>query len=149
MRPAPPGRVLAALVRSGLVDAATACEREVSLRDASRSNPVHVTVVDGTPTLVVKQAGPPVDTGSSLAAEAAAYAWLAGEPDLRAIAPTTAAPPREADWLVLEAVPDSRPVSELLGTPELELDAVVVGIAGMLGRLHSLSARNDRAAETL
>jgi Ser/Thr protein kinase RdoA (MazF antagonist) len=106
-----------------------------------------VAVIDGTPTLVVKQAGPPVDTGSSVAAEAAAYAWLAGEPDLRAVAPATAAPPRETDWLVLEAVPDARPVSELLET--LELGPIVVEIACMLGRLHSVSARNARAAETL
>jgi Ser/Thr protein kinase RdoA (MazF antagonist) len=147
--PTPPGRVLAALVRSGLVDAVTACDREVSIRDASRSNPVHVLAVDGASRLVVKEAGPAVDAGCFLAAEAAAYRWLAREPRLTAIAPRVAALPGDDGWLVLDAVADAHSMYELIGTLDDEFRELVAELACLLARLHLTSARAGRGGAIL
>jgi aminoglycoside phosphotransferase (APT) family kinase protein len=121
----------------------------VSLRDISRSNPVHVALVDAHPTLVVKQAGPVLDSPCPLAAEAAAYRWLMREPRLAGIAPAVAAFPGDVDWLVLEAVPSARPAHELLATFDGDLRTIAAELAPVLARLHSASAATDLAATGL
>ena len=144
-----PGRVLAAIVRSGLVDAATACDREVSVVDASRSNPVHVVHLDGTPTFFVKQEGAAVDAGSPLSAEAAAYRWLAQDPALSGIAPPFAMLPGEDDLLVLEVVPGARPMHEAMAALDGDLADVLAELGELLARMHVVRAGSAERGRVL
>jgi Ser/Thr protein kinase RdoA (MazF antagonist) len=139
---APPGRVLAALVRSGLVDAGAACDGAVSVLDASRSNPVYRVAVDGLSRYVVKQAGPDVETGSPLAAEQAAYRWLAAEPSVAALAPGTAALSGDDGWLVLDAVVDARPLHELIAEVDGDCVPLLATLARTIATLHGAGARD-------
>jgi tRNA A-37 threonylcarbamoyl transferase component Bud32 len=135
------GRLLATVVRAGLVAAATACDREVSVEDASRSNPVHIVHVDGVPTFVVKQEGAAVDSGSPLSAEASAYRWLARDPSLAEIAPKVVLFPGELGPLVLEVVPDARPLHELMAELDGDLGPVLAELGRLLARLHTARVR--------
>jgi aminoglycoside phosphotransferase len=139
--------VLAALVRSGLVDPVAACEGQVVLREASRSNPVFVVFVDGQPQHAVKQDGPGAD--GSLDAERAVYGWLASEPSLADLAPR----PLELmngegrRLLVLDGIPDARPAHEHAAALDGEFAALVVELARLLARLHRVSAASSRARD--
>jgi aminoglycoside phosphotransferase (APT) family kinase protein len=144
--PAPPARVLAALVRGGIVDAASACAGDVVLVDASRSNPVFVVSVAGEPRHVVKQEGPAVDGGSSIDVEASAYRWLAAEPSLAAVAPRAVS---YAPWLVLDAVPDGRPLHSLVTTLDGDLATLLGELAQVLAQLHTVSAASGSARSML
>jgi aminoglycoside phosphotransferase (APT) family kinase protein len=140
--------VLAALVREGIVEAAAACDGQVTLSDASRSNPVFVVSVDGDPKHVVKQAGPLVESDSSVESEAAAYRWLATEPSLAGVAPraivlTTAT---GSSWLVLDAVPDARPLHTL---PARDVGVLLGELAHILAGLHTASAASGHAESML
>jgi Ser/Thr protein kinase RdoA (MazF antagonist) len=136
--------VLATLVGAGLIDAATACDGEVSLHDDSRSNPVDTIVVEGTPTLVVKQAGPAADAQALMNAETSIYRWLGREPQLAALAPSCLTIQGGDGWLVLEAPSDARTAHDLLGSLGGDLTSLVVELAAMLGTLHTVSAERGR-----
>jgi aminoglycoside phosphotransferase len=141
--------VLAALVGSGLVDPVAACEGQVAVREASRSNHVFVVFVDGRPQHAVKQDGPGAD--GSLDAERAVYGWLASEPSLVGLAPQplelTGGEGRRL--LVLEGIPDARPAHEHAAALDGEFAALVVELARLLARLHRVSAASTRARDAL
>jgi hypothetical protein len=141
--------VLAALVGSGLVDPVAACDGQVVVREASRSNPVFVVFVDGRPRHAVKQDGPGAD--GSLDAERAVYGWLASEPRLAGLAPRPLelAGGEGRRLLVLDGIPDARPAHEHAAALDGEFAALVVELARVLARLHRVSAATSRAQHAL
>jgi Ser/Thr protein kinase RdoA (MazF antagonist) len=145
--PASPGRVLATLVSSGLVDGAAACDGDVRIRDDSRSNPVYIVIVGQAPTFVVKQSAPTPDASSSLEAESAAYRWLAAQPHIEAVAPRAILLPDDRSWLVLETPERARTLHELLGALGDGLRTVVTELGRMLGTMHRASAQAGQPAE--
>lgn len=103
LAPVPPGRLLARLIALGQFTPEWVGEREVSIVDASRSNPVHIVVVDGEALLVVKQAGPSLDGIDPVAAETAAFRWLESRLPSGALAPRLLAA-ADTGLMVFEAV---------------------------------------------
>jgi Ser/Thr protein kinase RdoA (MazF antagonist) len=144
--PASPGRVLAGLVRAGLVDATAACDGEVGLHEESRSNPVHIVEVSEVPKLAVKQPGPGPDAPALVEAEIAAYRWLAATPQIRSLAPRPTTVPEHEGWLVLEAPQGARTVHELWGTLDGTLDVVAAELGRTLASLHLAAAGGERPA---
>ena len=131
----PPGRLLAGLVARGLLAPSAALDHVVTLEDRSRSNPVSVLSVDGAPLLVAKQRGLQVDGVDPLAAEGAAYAWLAGA-GLEGLAPGLLASPEEDGLLVIEALSPVLNLQELLISGASGTAAAFRGLGAALGRLH-------------
>jgi Ser/Thr protein kinase RdoA (MazF antagonist) len=144
--PASPGRVLAGLVRAGLVDASAACDGEVGLHEESRSNLVHLVVVSEIPKLAVKQPGPGPDAQALVEAELATYRWLAAAPQIVALAPGPTTVPDHEGWLVLEAPHGARTVHELWGTLGEDLGVVAAELGKMLASLHRAGAGAARPA---
>jgi aminoglycoside phosphotransferase (APT) family kinase protein len=143
--------VLATLIRCGLLDKSTVCDREVALLDASRSNPVLLLTIDGETRHVVKQQGRGKDARSSFEAESAVYRWLAGERGLAGLAPRARVEALSADrdLLILDAIPESRSLHELIATLNGQLHPLLAQLARLLRRLHSVSARANSGADTL
>lgn len=144
--PASPGRVLAGLVRAGLVDASAACDGDVGLHEESRSNPVHLVVVSEIPKLAVKQPGPGPDAPALVEAEMATYRWLAAAPQIGSLAPSPTTVPDHEGWLVLEAPQGARTVHELWGTLGENLGVVAAELGKTLASLHLAGAGAARPA---
>jgi hypothetical protein len=90
---------------------------------------------------VVKQAGPAVETGSSVAAEKAVYSWLAHERGLADLAPRTVELSACEDWLLLEAIAQAEPLQHLIGGPEGDCLPLLTALAKSVGRLHAVGAK--------
>ena len=144
--PASPGRVLAGLVRAGLVGASAACDGNVGLHEESRSNPVHLVVVSEIPKLAVKQPGPGPDAPALVEAEMATYRWLAAAPRIGSLAPSPTTVPDHEGWLVLEAPQGARTVHELWGTLGEDLAVVAAELGKTLASLHLAGAGAVRPA---
>ncbi|MET0552591.1 MAG: phosphotransferase [Vicinamibacteria bacterium] len=138
MRRLPPGRLLARLVALGHVDPEWAADREVSLVDASRSNPVHLLAVDGEVELVVKQSGPAFDGVDSVASEKRALGWVESHLRERTLAPRMLAP-SEDGLLVVEAVRASVPLHHVVAEGTDDARRAVLDLAGRLGALHRMA----------
>jgi aminoglycoside phosphotransferase len=110
-----PGRLVNQLVALGVIEPDPCSNREVSIVDASRSNPVQFVLVGHDARLVVKQQGMSLDGISSIEAEATAYQWAQRQPMVRTSMPRMLA--RTNDCLVLEVVNDAISFHETLSWP--------------------------------
>jgi aminoglycoside phosphotransferase (APT) family kinase protein len=135
-RIAPPSTVLAKLVHDGLIETSGVRDRAIAIADVSRSNAVYLVTVDGIDRYAVKQAGPVADEGCSIQAELAIYRWLALQPGLAELAPGLVATPAGGNWLIVDAVPDARPLHVHTDEQPGSLPDVVEALASALGRLH-------------
>ncbi len=145
----PPARILASLVRAGLVDSRTACEGAVSFIDLSRSNPVHVVAIDTTPAFVVKQNGPAIDGEPPVAVEREVYRWLARYPALAEIAPSfvpTGAGEGGEHFLITHAVADASTPHAFWRGDDREIRGLTIALARTLAHLHGSSARAAQQA---
>jgi Ser/Thr protein kinase RdoA (MazF antagonist) len=134
------GRLLRILVDEGVIDARAVLDGRASVSDLSRSNPVGLVHVDGRPVAVVKGRAASVDGVDPLAAEAAAYRWLAASPATARLAPTPALDVGRGAGIVTPLMTGAVTLHEALtSTPDASV-TLIRKLGRMLGSVHSARA---------